>query len=439
MSPSRTPIFNFRNKPFLLAGIFLIFVFNIINWWFSDHEISSNTLTPDIFFFITTVFIASIFVTVFSTRKQETEDREFLISLVENTYETLTRIHKEPDSIEPYLFFLGKLESLSGAISSAIYVSDENAVQMKLLASTDSSDTPWPTISPYNISIESGNEIHLVDNTSTLYNIVFIPINRGMDIHAQLIFKVPVEMILTDQIEETFELYSRFITNILYITKLADTNLRNVQYLERSTIARELHDSIAQSLSYMKIQASRLQGMVSSSSLADDDALIIDNVLQDLRSTINIAYRHLRELMSSFRITMGGRGFSQALIDSINEFSGRSIIAIDVDNRLPENTLAVPEEIQLLLIIRECLSNIVRHSQATSAQVSILSNNNHEITVGIKDNGIGFPKSYNRERHHGIIIMQERILALRGKIIIKEQSGDGTIIVITFKTSKQQT
>ena len=136
---------------------------------------------------------------------------------------------------------------------------------------------------------------------------------------------------------------------------------------------------------------------------------------------------------------MGGRGFSQALIDSINEFSGRSIIAIDVDNRLPENTLAVPEEIQLLLIIRECLSNIVRHSQATSAQVSILSNNNHEITVGIKDNGIGFPKSYNRERHHGIIIMQERILALRGKIIIKEQSGDGTIIVITFKTSKQQT
>ncbi len=439
MQPDRTSKFNFCTKPIILASLIFAFLLNALNWWLSTHDRPLFIISPEIFFSLTGIIIAGLYILISGSRNNnEKEESDVLISLIDNEHDVLTRLHKNPESIEPYLFFLKHLESVSDAISSAIYVPDDTTAEMKLLVNTDTHETPWPNDSPHDTTILSDGEVQLIDSHSSIYNIVFIPIFRGIENQAQLILRVPVEMILTEQVESTFRLCSKFMANILYISKLTELNLRNVQYEERSTIARELHDSIAQSLSYMKIQASRIQDMISNSpSLDTASELMIDDVTQDFRTTLNIAYRHLRELMSSYRITLGGRGFTQALVDSINELSSRSIIAINVDNRLPENTLTVSEEIQLLQIIRESLSNVVRHSQATYAQVSLQCHS--KICVRIEDNGIGLPTSYNRERHHGIIIMQERVLSLNGSIQFNERSGGGTIIQITFHTNNQTT
>ncbi len=439
MRPIRVSNLDIHNNKIILFGLLLTFLLITLNWWVVTNDNSPFIVSPDIFFALATSIVVGLFIFISNIwSNNKTDEVEILISLIDSEHDVLTQLHKNPDSLEPYVFFLEHLESLSGAISSAIYVRDDTTAEMRLLVNTDSHSLSWPIDSPHDATFPSNGEVQLIDSSSPLYNVVFLPIFRGIENQAQLLLRVPVEMIVTEKLENTFKLHSKFIANILYISELTELNLRNAQYEERSIIARELHDSIAQSLSYMKIQASRIQDIISNSSSLDATTeLMIDDVTQDLRTTLSIAYRHLRELMSSYRITLGGRDFTQALIDSINELSNRSVIAINIDNRLHENTLTVSEEIQLLQIIRESLSNVVRHSRATYAQVSLQCSS--DINVRIEDNGIGLPKSYNRERHHGIIIMQERVLALNGTIHFDERSGGGTIISISFRTNNQNT
>ncbi len=427
----------FENKHLLLIGLTLVFVLNLINWWITSEKASSLLVSSNILFLITTLILFALFIYIYKSEMFLKNNSELLISLIDSAHDLLSELYKNPLSKKPYINFLENIESLSGACSSAIYLPDEDTDHVKLFVNSNITDPPWPSESPYDTLVLSNGEILVKNGQNTSFNVVYIPIYRGVEFQGQLVFRIPIDLIVTKQVEDTFKLYSKFMANILYISRLTEENIRNVQYDERASIARELHDSIAQSLSYMKIQVSRLQEIISVSALSNDDALVIDNVIQELRTSLNIAYRHLRELMSSYRITLGGRGFKQALNDSIREFSNRSIIDINVDNRIPENLLSVPEEVQLLQIIREGLSNMIRHSQATTAQVSLHYNNNSPISIRIEDNGIGLPKTYNRDRHHGIIIMQERVLALNGNIQFKENLGGGTIVLIKFNTNNQ--
>ena len=99
---------------------------------------------------------------------------------------------------------------------------------------------------------------------------------------------------------------------------------------ERATIARELHDSLAQSLAYMKIQISRLQTTTSSKrSIAS-----IEEIVSELRVGLDGAYRELRELLATFRVHIDVRGLGFALQAAIEEFTQRSNISISLDNRL---------------------------------------------------------------------------------------------------------
>ena len=231
--------------------------------------------------------------------------------------------------------------------------------------------------------------------------------------------------------------HSNRLANIISSVRLARLKLRHAKYEERAVIARELHDSLAQSLSYLKIQTSRLQNILTDSDIqAYSKAMEIDAMMQDLRSNLNIAYRHLRELISTFRLTMDGKNFSQALTDSVEEFSKRSGIAFDIDNRLPADILTVTEETQLLHIIRESLSNLVRHSQAKIALLSIHYNNSGQVTTMVEDDGIGLPDISNPEQHFGIIIMQERAHSIGGNISLNERADGGARLKIVFHASK---
>ena len=98
---------------------------------------------------------------------------------------------------------------------------------------------------------------------------------------------------------------------------------------------------------------------------------------------------------------------------------------------------------QVLQIIREALYNIVRHSQATQASVSLFFRD-EKMIIKIEDNGIGIDIEHKRQRHHGVIIMQERTLSLGGDLVIVGNPESGTQISITFlpkfvKTSQWET
>ena len=202
---------------------------------------------------------------------------------------------------------------------------------------------------------------------------------------------------------------------------------------ERAAIARELHDSIAQSLAFMKIQITRLQTLINLHHIPDDMNLVVN----DLREGLNNGYRKLRELLTTFRVNVSAAGLSASLEEAIEEFRAHSGLSLTLDNRLRDCKLTANEEINILQIVREALSNVVRHAQASSAQVA-LAYDEHIVTVAIEDDGKGFDNTANPKFHHGASIMQERVSSLNGELRIDPREAGGTRIRFSFTPSSNR-
>ncbi|QLI82157.1 type IV pili methyl-accepting chemotaxis transducer N-terminal domain-containing protein [Chitinibacter fontanus] len=194
---------------------------------------------------------------------------------------------------------------------------------------------------------------------------------------------------------------------------------------ERSVIARELHDSLAQALSYLKIQVLRLQSQINEK---PDDA---QATLQELREGLNAAYRQLRELLTTFRLQINQGGLSSALEATVKEFSERTGIAIQLANHLLGVELAAEEEIHVLQIVREALANVHHHAKASSANVHLAWIGN-EIVVSICDDGQGLGPNPERAQHYGLSIMRDRARSLGGSVSLQANQPQGTQVLLRF-------
>jgi len=212
---------------------------------------------------------------------------------------------------------------------------------------------------------------------------------------------------------------------------------RLILHEERSILARELHDSLAQSLSYLKIQAARLDASLRAghgSDAAGDgrNGSSPAEILAEMRAGISSAYRQLRELLTTFRLKMDGRGLADALADTVQEFRDRSDIDIVLDDRLPAALLSPNEEVHVLQIIREALSNVVRHARASRCLVGLRMDGG-QVEVAVSDDGIGLPAFPAGRGHYGMTIMRERAASLGGDIAIDSPSGGGLRVRVQFR------
>ncbi|MDO9596122.1 MAG: histidine kinase [Azoarcus sp.] len=197
---------------------------------------------------------------------------------------------------------------------------------------------------------------------------------------------------------------------------------------ERSVIARELHDSLAQALSYMKIQVSLLQPLVGDPARSAD-ALA---TLADLREGVNAAYRQLRELLVSFRLKMTG-DFPDLLQSAVEEYASKGKVELRLETRLADCPLSPNQEVHVLHIIREALSNMVRHAQAAHAWLRLTCEPGGELTVVVEDDGLGLGEvPADAHNHHGLAIMRERARSLGGTLDVGSRPGGGTRVVLRF-------
>ncbi|MCG8906465.1 histidine kinase [Pseudomonas sp. DP-17] len=199
-------------------------------------------------------------------------------------------------------------------------------------------------------------------------------------------------------------------------------------FAERSTIARELHDSLAQSLSYLKIQVSRLATLLK----RDVPAQKIDETLDELREGLNGAYRQLRELLTTFRLSLEQSSLEAALVKTVEEFGERGGLAIELDNRLAHIPLNPNEEIHILQIVREALSNVVRHAQANHATVTLFEDAEDQVCITVDDDGVGFDPAQSRNGHYGLSIMRERSQTLEATFAIAPREPQGTRVSVRF-------
>ncbi|MCB1687502.1 MAG: type IV pili methyl-accepting chemotaxis transducer N-terminal domain-containing protein [Halioglobus sp.] len=198
---------------------------------------------------------------------------------------------------------------------------------------------------------------------------------------------------------------------------------------ERNAMARELHDSIAQSLSFTKIQTSRLQSLLAQNAGKEQ----IDSVLAEIRAGVQSAYAQLRELLTTFRLQLDSPGLHDSLAATAQEFEDKGGISVTLETTLQNYPLTPNEEIHILQIVREALSNVLRHSGADKATIQLgLERELGRVEVRISDNGSGFSAPTPGPNHYGQTIMRERAQILGGTIEFRNATGGGAEVFLQF-------
>lgn len=200
---------------------------------------------------------------------------------------------------------------------------------------------------------------------------------------------------------------------------------------ERSIIARELHDSIAQSLAYTKIQLVRLAALLHDERRRNE----VDAVVAEVREGVSTAYRQLREVLTTFRLKVGREGLHGMLEDALTEFRSRTGLAATLDNRLIGFELSANQQIHVLQIVREALSNTEKHAHARSAWVRLDRGAAGEVQVEIEDDGVGLPADPEKRHHFGLSIMRDRAETLGGTLRIEPRPAGGTRVRLAFQAA----
>lgn len=214
----------------------------------------------------------------------------------------------------------------------------------------------------------------------------------------------------------------------LSLTDQGQQQARMALMEERAVIARELHDSLAQSLSAQKLQLARLKRQTAK----DRPAAELADTLEEIESGLNAAYRQLRELLTTFRIKVNEPGLKPALQATIEEFGANSGVAISMDYQLDHCPLTPNEEIHCLQIVREALSNVVKHAQAKRCAVTLTQDRQGTIHVTVDDDGIGIAQAVSPAGHYGISILMERANSLNGTLAIAPRTEAGTRVYLRF-------
>jgi len=258
---------------------------------------------------------------------------------------------------------------------------------------------------------------------------VMIPIGDGDRLRGMLPFLLKGERPLPQETARILETVGRHVSNAFINMRRTEEKHRLAVLEERSVIARELHDSIAQSLSYLQIQVTRLEKSLERG--GDTRAIALE-----LKQGLSAAYRELRELIVTFRLRIAAGGFNLALQQTVDEFTDKLGFPVELKNSLSDIALSGNEEMHVIRIIREAMANIEHHAEARQAGVNIAVDAEHAVTVRIADNGKGFDPTRTPANHFGVSIMHDRAQILDGRLEVDTAPGAGTVVTLTFLPQK---
>jgi two-component system nitrate/nitrite sensor histidine kinase NarX len=231
-----------------------------------------------------------------------------------------------------------------------------------------------------------------------------------------------------EEVSLLFDSISEHLGMTLENARLIRENLLVTLTSERRMMATEMHDSLAQTLAYMKMRMVLLHDAVQKNE--QEKSL---KYLNDVSQATESAYSSLRELLSNFRTRMDPNGLLHALHETVDNFLDKTGITLDFSNHALDIHLTADQEVQVFRIVQEALANIGKHSQAKHAHLVIdRKDNEYVVTVEDDGEGIGSGSTSNKSMHFGLNIMRERAQRLNGKIKIEDKAGQGTRVQLTF-------
>jgi two-component system nitrate/nitrite sensor histidine kinase NarX len=196
---------------------------------------------------------------------------------------------------------------------------------------------------------------------------------------------------------------------------------------ERALLARELHDSIAQSLAFLKIQVQLLR---SASQKADGQK--VQTALDELDTGLRESINDVRELLVHFRTRTNTVDIETALQETLQKFKHQTGLPTHFQVSGEGLPLPADVQVQVLHVVQEALSNVRKHSQAT--QVSLEVSKGAEWRFVVRDDGLGFSgkSPVGQTSHVGLKIMQERAARIGAAVQVQSEAGQGTSVVLTL-------
>ena len=199
---------------------------------------------------------------------------------------------------------------------------------------------------------------------------------------------------------------------------------------ERSIIARELHDSLAQVLSFLQIQLTLLKHNLKKEGDSSKEQSLV--IIRDFEQALSSGYAQLRELLATFRLTIQEANLQLALEQVIDSLRSQTTMQMNVNCQLPSQSLNPQQLVHVLQIVREATTNAIKHSQGTAIEISAKINAEGEYEILIEDNGIGIQDLEEPEGHYGLNIMTERSRQLNAEFNIIRREQGGTQVKITL-------
>ena len=195
---------------------------------------------------------------------------------------------------------------------------------------------------------------------------------------------------------------------------------------ERARIARELHDVIAHSITVIAVQAD-----AADAALRRDPALVAEP-LAVVRRTARDAMSEMRHLLELLRTDDAGVAMlPQPGLSRLGELAdqlGRTGLPVRVDAQLDGATVPPGVDLAAYRIVQEALTNVVRHAQASSAEV-VVRGDRDGLSVQVRDDGRGGPAAAGG---HGLVGMRERVALYGGELEAGAAEGGGFAVRATF-------
>ena len=223
--------------------------------------------------------------------------------------------------------------------------------------------------------------------------------------------------------DELLQSLANMLARALWIWQTQKQYQQMLLIEERATIARELHDSLAQSLAFLRIQLTLLRRNV--------DDTQAQSIIADFDRALADAYQQLRELLTTFRLTIEQADLVQAMQAMIAPLQEQSQAAIDFDYQPGLHTLDAQQQVHVLQIAREALLNAIRHAQARNIQIRYQRVADEDHVLTIEDDGCGIDSLDEPPGHYGLTIMAERATRLSGTLLITPQTR-GTRVTLRF-------
>lgn len=216
--------------------------------------------------------------------------------------------------------------------------------------------------------------------------------------------------------------------------RLTRENLQTRVAQERQSMAADIHDALAQSLTFVRMRMSLLHDALDTSDLPSARTYWAD-ASDELRN----AHGRLREMISMYRAGLDSRGLVASLGELAAAFRRRTGIELLLDCRIDEFNLGTEQQLQVFYIVQEALANISKHSGARHAQV-VVDRSGDDLKVIVEDDGRGPGEDLLDPRvagrlteagHHGLQIMRERAGRAGGRLQIGVLPDGGTRVTLT--------